>query len=290
MMIRIASGLAAGLVLLGILLAGDLVILGAVAVIAIVAVLEFCRALKHMGHTPFVPVCTVCAALLFPLGLIYRHLSKDLQPVMLLLLGFCIFIVLAVLLLMNYRSDPGQAAIRMRSPGDLAATLLCIAYIPGLLFFIILLLALPAGRFLLWMLLAGTIGEDTFAYFTGVIFGKHRILPEISPKKTWEGSIGGVLGSMALVALAGMGFAGGEVSLSGMPWSVWLGLGFLTGTMGQLGDWTASLLKRHAGIKDFGRLLPGHGGILDRCDSFLFNIPTVYFYAVLVMGPLSGSR
>lgn len=124
--------------------------------------------------------------------------------------------------------------------------------------------------------LASTWICDAFAYFSGRAFGKHLLAPHISPKKTWEGSIGGVVGAiltcMACVPLFGLP----------LPWWGALLIGVMTGIIGPLGDLAESLMKRQLGIKDLGALFPGHGGMLDRIDSVLFMVPIVYLTLQLV--------
>jgi phosphatidate cytidylyltransferase len=119
---------------------------------------------------------------------------------------------------------------------------------------------------------------DSAAYFIGVRWGRHKIAPYLSPKKSWEGTIAGFVTSVAaavgLKALLGLPFAYG--------WAVVLGA--LVGVIGQVGDLAESLLKRQAGVKDSGRLIPGHGGILDRADSLLFVVPAVYYLLQLWIG------
>ena len=119
---------------------------------------------------------------------------------------------------------------------------------------------------------------DTFAYFVGVTVGSHKMMPELSPKKTWEGSAAGLLGSVVgAVLLCTSGSA-----LVDMP-PVWhfIILGFVGGVAGQLGDLTASLIKRFCGIKDFGTIFPGHGGMMDRVDSVMFVIYILFGYCMI---------
>ncbi|NBU64551.1 MAG: phosphatidate cytidylyltransferase [Chloroflexia bacterium] len=122
--------------------------------------------------------------------------------------------------------------------------------------------------------LATTWLGDAFAYFSGRRFGKHPLAPHISPKKTWEGSIGGLLGAIA----TGIGC----VPLLGVPIPLWGGavIGVLAGILGPLGDLAESQIKRQLGVKDAGSILPGHGGMLDRIDSILFMLPIVYYIAI----------
>ena len=128
-----------------------------------------------------------------------------------------------------------------------------------------------------WAVLALVLtwANDTFAYFAGRLWGKHKMLPSVSPKKTWEGFAGGLLGSLAGA------FAMQQWALPGLQ--VWecLLLGVLAGLLGPLGDLSESALKRAFGKKDSGKLLPGHGGILDRVDALLLIAPAVWLHAVV---------
>lgn len=122
--------------------------------------------------------------------------------------------------------------------------------------------------------LATTWLGDTFAYFVGRSMGRTPLAPHISPKKTWEGGVGGLVGA----ALTGVGC----VYLLGLPINPLIGalLGGVAGIIGPLGDLAESQIKRQIGVKDVGSLLPGHGGILDRIDSILFMVPIIYYGVV----------
>ena len=137
---------------------------------------------------------------------------------------------------------------------------------------------LPLSTFIfLW-------ANDTGAYCTGSLFGKHKLFPRISPAKSWEGSIGG--GILVLIVASVMYYieSQGE-NLSGLNLIEWLGLGLVVVVFGTWGDLVESLLKRTLGIKDSGYILPGHGGILDRLDSSLMAIPAsvVYLYTLTLL-------
>jgi phosphatidate cytidylyltransferase len=127
-----------------------------------------------------------------------------------------------------------------------------------------------------WVVLAflATWGNDTFAYFAGHLLGKHKLFPRVSPKKTWEGFAGGVVGSLVGVTLSWWLLLDGEVSLGRV---LLVGLG--AAVLGPLGDLAESLVKRAAGVKDSSGIIPGHGGLLDRVDALLFVGPWVYFCA-----------
>ncbi len=132
------------------------------------------------------------------------------------------------------------------------------------------------GRVLIWAVFIGAWITDTFAYFTGTWFGKHKLLPEISPKKTVEGAIGGVLGCVFAFFVYGLIISNifhHEISFPSL-----MTLGFFCSLVAQLGDLAASSIKRECQIKDFGSIMPGHGGVLDRFDSILFVAPLVYYY------------
>jgi phosphatidate cytidylyltransferase len=133
-----------------------------------------------------------------------------------------------------------------------------------------------------WVVLAFVVTwlNDTFAYFAGRFLGRHPMLPRVSPKKTWEGFAGGAVGSVvgAWVLLAM--FPGDW--LAGLTAAGCVVLGLVAAVVGPVGDLAESMLKRAAGVKDSGRLIPGHGGLLDRIDALLFVAPWVYFYAAIV--------
>jgi phosphatidate cytidylyltransferase len=138
--------------------------------------------------------------------------------------------------------------------------------------------ATDRGDMLILAMVAVYVG-DIFALYGGRAFGRHKLAPVISPKKTWEGAIAGLVGSAAGSLLAPFWFA------RALPVHHALALGLLLGSVGIAGDLAESLLKRAADVKDSGTLLPGHGGVLDRVDSLLFAAPVVYcYYALLLAG------
>lgn len=130
----------------------------------------------------------------------------------------------------------------------------------------------------LFLALALAFGSDTLAYFAGRAFGKHKLYEAVSPKKTIEGSIGGLVGGVA--AMVGMGhfWLAPEI-----PIAHCVALGLVGSALGQIGDLVESMIKRTFGIKDSGNVLPGHGGMLDRVDGLLFVAPLIYYYAKLIL-------
>lgn len=130
-------------------------------------------------------------------------------------------------------------------------------------------------------LLAVVFAGDTMAYVFGVLIGRHKVMPSVSPKKTWQGSVGGILGSVLA------GFICWKFLLSDYSISFILGLSAVSGFVGQFGDFFESLLKRVADVKDSGKIMPGHGGVLDRIDGVLFASPVVLFGVVILSHLLS---
>ncbi|HKR61769.1 MAG TPA: phosphatidate cytidylyltransferase [Pyrinomonadaceae bacterium] len=122
------------------------------------------------------------------------------------------------------------------------------------------------------------MGADTGAFYAGKTLGKHKLAPTISPGKTWEGVIGGVVASLVMATLAHYWF------FRELPLKIALPLAAVMTVIGILGDLTESALKRGSGAKDAAKLLPGHGGILDRLDSLLFNAPLIYYFGRLYFG------
>lgn len=163
----------------------------------------------------------------------------------------------------------------------IAGTLMGVIYVSLLLsFFAKLLLAWgdQTGRFLILYLILVIKAADIGAYFVGCSIGRHKLIPRISPAKTWEGFFGGMLSAVA-VSLLFFAFAKDRFGALTLHLSDALLLGVLLGAIGAVSDLTESLFKRGAGVKDSGRMILGMGGILDVIDSLLFSAPALYVYA-----------
>jgi phosphatidate cytidylyltransferase len=149
-------------------------------------------------------------------------------------------------------------------------------YIPFLLSHVLLLFHLPAGRRWIFFLFIVIFAGDTGAYYAGHRWGKHKLWPTVSPGKTIEGAVGGLVSSLAAALLAG----GALLSLESSDIIFLFSLGLLLSLAGQLGDLMESMLKRVSHVKDAGGILPGHGGLLDRLDSLIFAFPLTYYAVV----------
>ena len=162
-----------------------------------------------------------------------------------------------------------------RRAEDALGTIFGIIYCGFLLYHIVLVSGTNYGV-LVWMIVITAFCTDIAAYFTGSFLGKRKLCPRLSPKKTVEGAIGGLIGAVIVSIIFGL-----IAHVQIFPHIIVMGI--LGSIMGQLGDLTASALKRNMKIKDYGNLIPGHGGILDRFDSLIFVAPAIYYYIVLFM-------
>ncbi|GAA0124271.1 phosphatidate cytidylyltransferase [Clostridium sp. ATCC 25772] len=164
---------------------------------------------------------------------------------------------------------------------DVATTMFGILYVTIFFSLLPLINMLEYGQYLIWLVFISSWGCDTLAYYTGRSLGKHKLVPKVSPKKTVEGAIGGLFGSVLGCVIYGYVIKKFGVNISLYNYAI---IGILGGIVGQLGDFVASSIKRHAKIKDYSNLIPGHGGILDRFDSILFVSVVVYYYITIFMG------
>lgn len=153
-------------------------------------------------------------------------------------------------------------------------------YVAVMLSYIYQTRILPGGVFTVWLVFVCSWGCDTCAYCVGMLIGKHKMAPILSPKKSVEGGIGGILGAALIGVLYGLAinYWGG----AGVDILTYAVIGAAGGAISQIGDLAASAIKRYHNIKDYGKLIPGHGGILDRFDSVIFTAPIIYCLAVLL--------
>lgn len=256
---RILSGLIMTPLLVVLYFGGPILKLACVF-IAAMAVREFFGGFRTMGIKPCEPIAYAAIVALYAIDLF----TEDMGWYMLWFFG-CVIASLLYLF-----------KIEERKLEDALATITGIFYIVFFSYHVVLVDGTGEYSILLWLIVLTAFGTDIMAYFTGMALGKHKLCPKISPKKTIEGSIGGILGSVILCAVFSWIFVPRLLVHSVI-------IGILGGVISQFGDLTASIFKRKMGIKDYGNLIPGHGGILDRFDSLLFTAPMVYYYIVLVL-------
>lgn len=154
-------------------------------------------------------------------------------------------------------------------------------YVSVMLSYIYQVRCLEDGALIVWLIFIGAWGSDTCAYCIGILLGKHKVAPKLSPKKSLEGCIAGVIGA-ALLGFLYATVIRDYINELRSPQLIFAVIGAASSIISQLGDLAASAIKRNHDIKDYGKLIPGHGGILDRFDSIIFTAPIVYFFAVML--------
>ncbi len=260
---RILTGLVLIPILVLVLLSNVHVITCAVALISVVGLYEFYKA-TGVRESRMLSLLGYVTGLVMAFGGYIP--SRFLLPIV-----YIFMLLLFIIMLKEHKTvSVNQAGLVIFS----------IIYIPLFLSTLIDIYRFGNGIYYLWIVFIGAFMTDTFAYFSGYFFGRHKLCPEISPKKTIEGSIGGSLCSVLIVLMYGLLLDkkfGVDISY------IKLGiLGVLIAIISQVGDLTASIIKRKYGVKDYGKIFPGHGGILDRLDSIIATAPLVYVYLTTV--------
>jgi len=246
-----------------------------------VAMYELIKAVKAGGHEPSTLLCTLGGAIAVIIALASYFSGSEITTALALYLLIIIPFSLACVIIPSVFDKETHLVSGL-------ITAMIVIYITFPLFCLssLAMLAENGWFYVLPALFAAWI-SDVCAYFVGVTLGKHKIVPHLSPKKTWEGCIGGAVGC-ALVTmiyfdiLMTAGILDININI-GVFSVLALFLGFLMSVMSQLGDWLASLIKRMCGIKDYGNIFPGHGGMLDRFDSAFFTIPMGVLLALIAI-------
>jgi phosphatidate cytidylyltransferase len=259
------------------------------------------RVLSSIVAIPILLFFVISGGIIFKLGVIgvsaialyeyigvYKH-SKNKVISSVLIFGFLLYysiifiektsLVLPIIYLIAILSMSIPIFNRSYTVISSALTIIGFIYIINFFSLLILIRDYPSGNLFIWLVFIIAFVSDTFAYYSGRFFGKNKLCPEVSPKKTVEGSIGGILGSVIGVVL--WWFFSKSIDFS---WYQLIFLGVFGGIVSQIGDLSASLIKRFIGVKDYGNIMPGHGGILDRFDSILFTTPIVYYYIIFFLG------
>ncbi|MCR5706924.1 MAG: phosphatidate cytidylyltransferase [Ruminococcus sp.] len=269
MLTRIISG-AVGAALLAVILYFHDTILLPIAVAAMVAVMlfELIRAVKLEKCLPVLIPAELCG---IALPLLYGTLSHDGTTELFHIITFTVTLAAAFIIFITWLAK--HKDIRYE---QVFFVLACMVLVPQAMTTMIRIERTDSknGLFLLIMALCGAWIADTGAYFTGVAIGKHKLCPEISPKKTIEGFIGGILTTAVTYAAAFSIYYGFTPKIAVIS----LVMGAFCAVVGAIGDLSASMVKRQIGFKDYGKIMPGHGGLMDRFDSVLFVLPTFYVF------------
>ena len=263
---RITSGLIVAVALAIILLIPNNIITGILfTVIAIIAMNEYLKAISKVCK----PIKWVAYASCIIVAIINYIPKENLTNVLMYSIPTIILILFAHVIASDMK-------ITFK---DMAYTLLGICYIPVFIMFLSLIDGMNNGKILLGYVFMASWGTDVFAYCIGKRFGKHKF-SKVSPKKSIEGCIGGTLGATVLILIYTM-ILNNCFAFEYSYFTVTI-FGIVMSLIGQLGDFSASCIKRYVDIKDYSNLLPGHGGMLDRIDSVLFIAPFAYMLFTLI--------
>lgn len=237
-----------------------------VGVIALIGMYEFFKVTGLLKKkTPAVFIGFVFSALLYALAIFADGFLKE---NLMLIFAAYIFVLMAAMVLFHDNF----------SFSDGALSFLGSSYISIFFLHIIFIRQSELGNLSIWLIFISAWSTDTFAYFAGRALGKHKLCPKISPKKTVEGAIGGSLGCIVCICL--YAFLCSRYHGTGANYIAACAFAVLTAVFSQIGDLAASCIKREYGVKDYGNLIPGHGGILDRFDSALLISPLVYYFTL----------
>ncbi len=261
---RLISGIVLVILALLVLILGGPLLAAVLFAVSMIGMYELYRALKIAF--PFT-VAGWGACLCCYLLVIFNQ-EEYLTAVLLALLIVCMSIYV-------FRYPRYQTA-------QVSGTILGFVYVAMMLSCIYELRILEDGAFLVWLIFLSSWGCDTCAYCVGMLIGKHKMAPNLSPKKSIEGAVGGVVGAGLLGVLYALAAAG---HMSGIknPVPLFALICVAGALISMVGDLAASAIKRNCGLKDFGKLIPGHGGILDRFDSVIFVAPVIYYLTRIFM-------
>jgi phosphatidate cytidylyltransferase len=260
---RLLSSIILMMITLIIVVLGSDLLFASLFVISLIGMMELYRVVGV--HKSFPGILGYLAVAVFYLQI---HLKVDHYELM-------TFIIFLMFLMFAY-----VFGFPMFKTEQIAVTFLGLFYVGIMLSYIYQVRMLEDGQIIVWLIFIGAWGSDTCAYCVGMLFGKHKVAPKLSPKKSVEGCIGGIIGAALIGFLFALIFRS-RIHLIQNPLLVFAIIGAASSVISQIGDLAASAIKRNHEIKDYGNVIPGHGGILDRFDSIIFTAPIVYYLAVL---------
>lgn len=246
---RVVTAIIGVILLLFVVNKGGILLSTSILIISLIGILEIYHAFECLKIKPIYPIGIVGTIAIY-LSTLTKLISLDL-----VFTAIIIFMLIVYLFSSRYKIE------------DMGLTLLSIIYIPFLLFHIYYLDGTPY----IWLVFLVAFGTDTFAYLIGSLFGKHRLYEKVSPKKSIEGAIGGIIGSVVLVIIYSKVFKLEQLSLL-------ITMTITSSILSQTGDLVASKIKRSAKVKDYGKIFLGHGGVMDRFDSIIFASPIIYYF------------
>lgn len=261
---RMLTGFIMGTITMGCIMLGGVALLLLLAVVIFFASKEYVKILEHKGFYPSLKIILVSEAILAIITFFDR------TEYVALALTLCTF---AAFLWVLFRGRQPYIA-------NVSTTILGFVYCGYFPLHLQLLRDISSAKYndglgFVVMMFTAILLTDIGCYYAGTRFGKHKLAPVISPNKTIEGSIGGAISAVLGALLVGAFIS---VCFVKVDWYVSFLVGLICTVFAQIGDLCESMLKRDAGVKDSGNSLPGHGGFLDRCDSFIFTIPVMYYF------------
>lgn len=268
---RIISGIVLVILIVIVLLAGGPILFGFTLFLALKAFFEMTRATRVRGKSNKVCILEIFGAL-GVLGYYGVRYFANTETYIMLTITLTIIGILFVYVFTFPKYEANQ----------IMATIFSFIYAPIMLAYLYLTRNLENGIYIVWLIFISSWVCDTCAYFVGVTIGKHKMAPILSPKKSSEGAVGGVVGAAAAGAIYAIVLNNMGIVMGNIIWvfPVISGVGAL---ISMVGDLAASAIKRNFDIKDYGTLIPGHGGIMDRFDSVVFTAPMIYYLAVLLI-------
>ena len=262
---RLISGIVLVAIAIALIWAGGDVLLIGILAISLIGMMELNRVFQ-MEKSPLA-IAAYLAAICYFADLRLKLLPESM---LLLILFMIVLMFIYVFAYPTYRAKQVMAAF------------FGLFYVAIMLSFVYRIRELEHGFYLTFLIFLCSWGCDTCAYCVGVLFGRHKMSPKLSPKKSIEGAVGGVAGAALLTALYAFIFRSGLGLTSGVQIAALAAIAAVGGLISMVGDLTASAIKRNYDIKDYGTLIPGHGGILDRFDSMIITAPIIYYLAIML--------
>lgn len=265
---RLLSGIVLVIIALATIIPGGIVLFATLAAISLIGMQELYKAMRvHENQAGSLEIMGYAGAMVY-----YLTLLLDREEFSLIAILFALVLIMFVYVFTypKYHAD------------QIMAAMFGVIYVAVMLSYIYKTRNLEGGAWLVGLIFISSWGSDTCAYCVGMLIGKHKMAPVLSPKKSVEGGVGGVVGAALLgalyaVVIAKWNPASGHTALM---YALICAVGAL---ISMVGDLAASAIKRNKEIKDYGRLIPGHGGILDRFDSVIFTAPFIYFLANVLL-------
>lgn len=258
---RLLSGIILVAMALFFIISGGYLLLGVMAVISLIGMYELYRVFDIQKSLP--GILGYAVTLVYYGNLAWNVIPEDMMQIivfLILLLGCYVF------------AYPDYKA------GQIMAAFFGFFYVAVMLSYIYEARMMAAGCYMVWLIFLCSWGSDTCAYCVGMLFGKHKMSPKLSPKKSVEGAVGGVIGAALLTALYAW-ILREKMDITNAQIGILAAISGVGALISMIGDLAASAIKRNYDIKDYGKLIPGHGGILDRFDSVIITAPIIYFLA-----------